>query len=182
MTSCLFIIHVLFLTGDRMDIDLTCEKNKDQALFRIDEYVAGNPFDDTPERKNADTNHPRIICDADDKRNAVCYQDNETVYSKARAVARLFINGSGVCTGWLVSESNILITNEHCIASLADVQNTDFEFMAEESECTDVPGDGGWFSHRNHDSIFDGAALLAVSAEWDYAVVQLTGNPASQFG
>ena len=148
-----------------MDIDLTCEKNKDQALFRIDEYVAGNPFDDTPERKNADTNHPRTlngespvsfleaisekrkltgsICGSDDKRNAVCYQDNETVYSKARAVARLFINGSGACTGWLVSESNILITNEHCIASLADVQNTDFEFMAEESECTDVPGDGG---------------------------------------
>lgn len=188
-----------------MDINLTCEKDKDQAIFRIDEFsVSGNSFDDSPERNRASSasNHLRTrdrkslasfldaisderklsICGPNDKHNAVCYKDKTTVYSKARAVARLFINGSGACTGWLVSGSNVLITNEHCLDSLADVQNTDFEFTAEESACTDVPGDGGWFSHRNNDAIYDGIDLLKVSATWDYAVVQLSGDPASKFG
>eukprot|EP00957_Ditylum_brightwellii_P166308 12661182-Ditylum_brightwellii.AAC.1 len=69
-------------------------------------------------------------------------------YNKAKAVARLYINGSSVCTGWLVSGTSLLFTNERCIASLPGVQNTDFEFMGEEDICTNIPGDGGGLSNQ----------------------------------
>ena len=201
---CIFFSPLLI--GDTMEINLSCgtDKDREQALFAIDEFVAGYNFDDHPESKHSKKDNLRSsthneersasfigitsdkrklsICGADDKRNAVCYKKHETIYKKARAVARLYINGSGACTGWLVSGSNMLLTNEHCITSLSDVQNTDFEFMAEEDGCTNTPGDGSWFSHRNSDGIFDGTALLKKSATWDYALVQLSGDPASKFG
>ncbi|MEM8995075.1 MAG: hypothetical protein AAGF23_09840, partial [Acidobacteriota bacterium] len=45
----------------------------------------------------------KAICASDDSEWAKCYQSSEpTIYSESRAVARLLINGSGACTGWLV--------------------------------------------------------------------------------
>jgi hypothetical protein len=111
------------VNGPCMDITLHCAENKDASMFEIDDYVAGyahnifshnaesdptrklrsgawsereNPFA-TPRERDLS------ICNVDDKKNAVCYNTTEfaTEYGKARAVARLFINGSGGCTGWV---------------------------------------------------------------------------------
>ena len=174
-----------------MKITLTCvdDESKSKSSFHINEYVAGYPMVGA---SNSEGTSPATesmffyesICGVDDKRNAICYQTSfPTIYDKARAVARLYINGSGACTGWLVSDSNLLFTNEHCIDSTSDVLNTDFEFMGEESVCNpSTPGsaDGGWMSHRG--VIFDGLELLALSATWDYALIQLDGNPAATYG
>jgi V8-like Glu-specific endopeptidase len=189
------------VNGNKIQLDLICDDNasKEQASFEIDDYVAGYPNESLEERRHLRSHNAKngssfvdmmrvnqerelSICGSDDKRNAFCYKTSQpTVYGKAKAVARLYINGSGACTGWLASGSNVLITNEHCIDSLSDVQNTDFEFMAEENVCS-TTRDGGWMSSRNFGEIYDGTALLAVSAQWDYAVVQLAGNPASKHG
>jgi hypothetical protein len=184
---------------------LTCEGDNEHALFEIDEYASGYPQDedyqlDEPDRRYL-RSQPNInkeeslflnaahdqrdlsICKSDDRKNAICYKQSEPIiYDKARAVARLFINGMSVCTGWLVSESNILITNEHCIKSQFDVENTDFEFMGEEDVCTTTPGDGERLANRG--TIYDGVALLKISEakEWDYALIQLSGNPAAEYG
>jgi V8-like Glu-specific endopeptidase len=185
------------INGDTMVLTLNCNSQRASATFEIDDYVAGYPSNGavrkTRHLRNSAALHPPdnflqavghrdlSICGADDKRNAICYKDTHPIeYTKARAVARLYINGSGACTGWLVSESNLLFTNEHCIDSLSDVQNTDFEFMGEEDVCTTTPGDGSWMSNRG--VIYDGSALVTVNASWDYALIQLVGNPASIYG
>jgi hypothetical protein len=139
--------------------------------FVVDEYAAG--FVDLG------TAQPKAICGADDKENAICYaSSHSTEYNTARAVARLLIAGSSLCTGWLVSSDSLLVTNEHCISSNTTALNTDYEFMAEAPNCGDsncqlcYPGD-----------VYSGGTLLQDSANLDYALVDITsGNPASIYG
>jgi len=76
------------------------------------------------------------LCTTDDTREAKCYQDTEPqAYEEARAVARLLLYGSAHCTGWLVGNAGHLMTNEHCIGSQSELNNIDFEFMAEGDTC-----------------------------------------------
>jgi hypothetical protein len=110
------------LSGSCMDIALQCTTSKDDVTFEIDDYVAGYPdniftpktaTDESDATRNlrsdldnpfAPTHHRDLtICGADNRRNAVCYNTPsfETEYGRARAVARLYINGSGACTGWV---------------------------------------------------------------------------------
>ena len=119
------------------------------------------------------------ICGTDDKENAVCYESSHTTeYGKARAVARLLIEGSTSCTGWLASPSNHLVTNEHCISSEYEAANTDYEFMAEAPECSD---DNCEMCHVG--TIFSGATFIQDNYNYDYCLVQITsGNPASTYG
>jgi hypothetical protein len=111
-----------------MDITLQCAENKDASMFEIDDYVAGyaeNIFSHNTATSESDptrklrggaswsdreknpfalpNQRDLSVCNADDKKNAVCYNTVEfaTEYENARAVARLFINGSGGCTGWV---------------------------------------------------------------------------------
>jgi lysyl endopeptidase len=83
------------------------------------------------------------LCGADNSRPAKCYQSGSSLYSslpqaytKSRAVARLLIGGSSLCTGWLVGSQGHLITNQHCITSASDATAIDVEFMAESSSCS----------------------------------------------
>ena len=193
MLSLIFHTFHSFL-GDVIKLKLKCHRKK-TPVFDVDTYAAGYPGQNNvsePEVRHLrkkpfleamDDRRELAICGADDKRNAICYQTSHSaMYQKARAVARLLLNGTHACTGWLVSGSNLLFTNEHCISSLGTVQNTDFEFMGEEPTCTTVPGDGSWFSNRG--DIHDGTDLIAVDASWDYALVQLdtSRNPAATYG
>ena len=50
-------------------------------------------------------------------------------------MARLLLNGSARCTGWLIGNAGHAMTNEHCISSQSDLNNIDFEFMAEGDTC-----------------------------------------------
>lgn len=76
------------------------------------------------------------LCTADDTEEAKCYQGSEPeAYDRARAVARLLLNGSAHCTGWLVGSAGHLMTNEHCITSQSQTDDIDFEFMAEGADC-----------------------------------------------
>lgn len=76
------------------------------------------------------------LCTADDTEEAKCYKDAEPdAYGKAQAVARLVLSGSAHCTGWLVGNEGHLMTNEHCITSQSQMDNIDFEFMAEGPDC-----------------------------------------------
>ena len=119
------------------------------------------------------------ICGSDDKVNAACYKETHpTEYENARAVSRLLIQGSWLCTGWLASASNHLITNEHCISSANDALNTDYEFMAEAPTCDD-----GNCQLCHSGTVYSGATFIQDNASLDYCLVQITsGNPASTFG
>jgi len=119
------------------------------------------------------------ICGLDDKENAVCYQGSHpTEYDRSRAVARLLIQGSSLCTGWLASADNHFVTNEHCISSATAAANTDYEFMAEASNC----GDGNCqLCHPGN--VISGATFIQDNPSLDYALVQITsGNPSATYG
>jgi hypothetical protein len=76
------------------------------------------------------------VCTADDTEEAKCYKQSESeAYENAKAVARLVLSGSAHCTGWLVGNEGHLMTNEHCITSQSQMNNIDFEFMAEGPDC-----------------------------------------------
>jgi hypothetical protein len=97
----------------------------------------------------------------------------------SRAVARLLINGTGLCTGWLVGSGGHLMTNEHCIGSAADALNTDYEFMAEgatcATSCATAMGCPGTV-------VATSATLVQLDAPLDYALVKLPTNPVATYG
>lgn len=125
---------------DDITVSCHCKGGPAQRMchFNIDSYAAGYPNEQASGVFNrARELFPKVsrreaTCGSDDKTLAVCHQiSHPTKYAKSRPVARLLMNGSGACTGWLASDNNHLITNEHCIGSEATALNTDFEFMAE---------------------------------------------------
>ena len=185
------------LQGDAMKLTLNCDRKMiDKVVFDIDEFAAGYLLDNVLLHRNLRSSRAvskgkrssflnssnkegergLSICGADDKRNAACYATSEPIiYDHAIPTVRLLINGVGVCTGWLASPDSKLLTNEHCISSLSDVLNTDFEFMYEKDSCA-----GG--SQTITSAIYDGTELLAYDTTWDYALVQLDGDPARIYG
>jgi len=156
--------------GDSTLLRLYTTNKSGAQGFVIDEFAAGY------EEMGYD---PEAICGIDDKENAVCYTSSHAdEYDHSKAVARLLISGMYLCTGWLVSADNHLLTNEHCITSSTEALNTDFEFMAEAPSCGSTncqlcyPGD-----------TYSGATFLKDNASLDYALVRLdSGTPAADYG
>jgi hypothetical protein len=119
------------------------------------------------------------ICGGNDFENAIC-RSGTTEYDEARAVARLLIQSMWLCTGWLASANNHLITNEHCVTSATQALDTDYEFMAEAPNCNDpncqlcYTGD-----------IYSGALFIKDNAALDYSLVQVyttNGDPSLLYG
>jgi len=159
------------IKGEAVQLELVTSGQNPASRFVIDQYVSGFAALAPPDSK--------AICGVDDKENAVCYQSTHpSEYDRGRAVARLLINGSGLCTGWLVSSNDHLMTNEHCISSAADALNTDYEFMAEADNCSDS---NCQLCHPG--TVYSGATFIQDDAGLDYCLVQInSGNPASTHG
>lgn len=159
--------------GDRVVLEFSTRRAYAEG-FSIDKYAAGNV-----EFGSFSGFDSEAVCGDDDKKNAICYQSSHpTEYDRARAVARLLIQGVKLCSGWLASADNHLITNEHCITSASDAINTDYEFMAEVDKCPHsscVLCDDG--------TVFSGATFIQDNADLDYALVQIdSGDPAAAYG
>ena len=149
--------------------------------FAIDKWVAGyaphiiealltgvNPFDADVE----------AICSSDDMEWAKCYEGT-TMYDKGRAVARLLMNGSTACTGWLLGSEGHLMTNNHCIGSQSTADNTDYEFMAEGATCT--TNCAAWLACPGTVEATSGT-LIATDYDLDYSLILLPTNITSTYG
>ena len=157
--------------GDTLRMELWAKNSSGGPGFDIDQIAIGDD--------RFDSDATRAICGANDMDNAVCYASSHpTEYNRSRAVARLLINGNSLCTGWLASASNHLITNEHCISNSSSALNTDYEFASEAPNCSD-----GNCQLCYTGDIYSGANFLRDNANLDYALVQISsGNPASIYG
>jgi lysyl endopeptidase len=123
---------------------------------------------------------PMALCGADDSQWAPCYaSSNPTIYGRARPVARLLIGGSSACTGWLVGSQGHLMTNNHCITTASDAQNTSYEFMAEGTSCS--TSCASWFGCPGTIAAST-ATLVRTDAPRDYTLVQLPTNPINTYG
>lgn len=166
------------MPGDRTILELHTQVAVPAAAVRIDHYARGTEaFKEFADQ--IDVAH-KAICGSDDSQWAKCLQSSEPkVYDRARAVARLMINGTGACTGWLVGSEGHLMTNEHCIDSASDAANTDYEFMAEGGTCsTNCASWGGCPGAVGASS----ATLVQVDADLDYALLRLPTNVSSTYG
>ena len=157
-------IHV---AGERIIVDLVAE-NGGAYGFSIDKVARGfAPIYDT-----------EAICGADDSDWAQCYTASEAAaYEEGRGVARLLINGSGLCTGWLVGSEGHLMTNNHCISTQNAAGNTNYEFMAEGmcgENCPQLQCDGT--------IVTTSGTLIQTSGTLDYTLIQLDVNPTATYG
>jgi len=76
------------------------------------------------------------VCGSDDSVDAVCYESSDPVaYKASKAVARLLINGTELCTAWRIGPTDRLLTDHHCFSTLADTHNTEAWFNYECAAC-----------------------------------------------
>ena len=161
--------------------------NTTRPSFLIDKYAAG--FADITNhdhhRNRRDERHGRdlIICSNDDKLNAICWEEAyPEVYNKAKAVAKLLVQGTNVCTGFLVGPHNYLLTNWHCINTQLDAINTDFTFLYEAKSGSCSTGGVDDYVVIEDYVIYSGESLIKEDFEKDYSLVKLMGDPVSQHG
>jgi V8-like Glu-specific endopeptidase len=111
------------------------------------------------------------VCGADTAKDAVCYQSSDPVaYTKSKAVARLLINGTELCTGWRAGPNNRMLTNNHCFTTSSEARNTEVWFNYQCAKC------GGT-------DVFEptkvwGSTVLATDHTYDYTLFSV-GNFAS---
>ena len=165
------------IKGDRAVVELFAAPGGAEGWgVSIDRYAAG--FLDM-RAKPGTPGSIESICGQDNKVNAVCAVGVEDeIYQHSRGVARLLINGTGYCTGWLVGCQGHLLTNEHCISSQNDAVNTDYEFLAEAPTC-------GASSCQGCDAgeVWPGgASLVRGNSILDYAFIRLNGDPQLRYG
>jgi hypothetical protein len=68
-------------------------------------------------------------CPSDQLAGAACYQSTDPVaYRGSRAVARLVIGGTELCTAWRVGPNNRMLTSHHCFASTSDARDVEVWF------------------------------------------------------
>ena len=122
------------------------------------------------------TGREESVCGGDQSRDAVCYKSADPVaYTRSKAIARLLINGTELCTGWRVGPGNRMLTNNHCFDNSADAYNTEVWFNYQCAVCrgydTFQPAKvwGGQVLATNH--VYD-FTLFTVE---DFAAVQKFG-------
>jgi lysyl endopeptidase len=82
------------------------------------------------------TGREESVCGADTSTDAVCYRSADPVaYTKSKAIARLLINGTELCTGWRVGPNNRMLTNNHCLTTSAEAHGTEVWFNYQCATC-----------------------------------------------
>ena len=162
----------LSVLGDTLVVRLVSRNPAHQAFgAEIDRVAHGYPLEETPPE-------PEALCGAEDFRDVECYKDEyPTAYEKARAVVRLIKNGAAHCTGWIADCENHVVTNEHCVADQAELDDIEFQFDYKRPSCgSGTPTVG---------LQLQGGVLLEVNADLDYAYIlpDLAGNdPQATYG
>ena len=92
-----------------------------------------------PERQivaSARSGREESVCGLDTSADAVCYKSADPVaYTKSKAIARLLINGTELCTGWRIGGKNRMITNNHCLTTSAEAYDTEVWFNYQCATC-----------------------------------------------
>nr|WP_221378393.1 serine protease [Actinoplanes polyasparticus] len=82
------------------------------------------------------TGREESVCGADTSADAACYRSSDPVaYTKSKAIARLLINGTELCTGWRVGAQNRMLTNNHCFTTSAQAYDTEVWFNYQCAKC-----------------------------------------------
>jgi len=127
-----------FIPGSEVSIEYVASNlsvSTNRTAYRIAGYSWGLPSRDT-----------ESLCGSGDQAlPALCYANGTEreaelplAYERSKAVARLLINGSWFCTGFLAGSEGHIFTNAHCFDYDEEVLSTDIEFGAESTSCSDL--------------------------------------------
>ncbi len=161
------------IKGDTAIVELFSRQGGEFG-YDIDRFARGFRAEETQDLRQEE------LCGPDDSQWARCYEVSEpTIYEKSKAVARLLIGGTSACTGWLVGSAGHLMTNNHCISTQDDADNTDYEFMGEGSTCTT---DCSSFGGCPGTIVASSASLVQTDYYLDFTLVQLPTNASTTYG
>jgi hypothetical protein len=165
------------ILGDTAVIELFAGPGSKGWGLSIDRYTRG--FDQA-EIELANPGTPTSICGVDDSEWAKCYETSEPeIYDRSRAVARIHLPSGSSCTGWLLGCEGHLVTNNHCIGTPFDAQNTDYEFMAEGATCATSCTTGAACPGPIEATT---ATLIDTDVALDYTLVKLPANITPTYG
>ena len=169
------------IPGDLAVVRLYSNSRKGGWGFTIDKWVAGyadHIIEALLTGKDPLDADIEAICSSDDMEWAKCYEGT-TMYEKGRAVARLLMNGSTACTGWLLGSEGHLMTNNHCVENQSTADNTDYEFMAEGATCS--TNCASWLACPGTVEATSGT-LIKTDYDLDYSLILLPTNITSTYG
>lgn len=125
------------ITGDTAIVEVHSAASKvlGRLGVRIDRVARGfTPGEQAAQPDDQPTAPTRTgkeesVCGGDESSDAVCYKSADPVaYTRSRAIARLLINGTELCTGWRVGAKNRMLTNNHCFQRSEDAAETEVWF------------------------------------------------------
>ncbi len=167
----------LRVPGEEVRLSVTGGAAARTSGFHIDQLAHGTVDLDGPRPTAASAPGTlESVCGGDDKRPAACFTDG-VVATAARAVAHLTFSADGgqaMCTGWLVSAQGHMLTNNHCVASQADVDTLEVQFNYQTASCTGT--------QTATVAKWKGGRFVKTSQPYDYTLVQLPAEAAAQFG
>ncbi|SIO37505.1 PKD domain-containing protein [Salinivibrio sp. ES.052] len=122
--------------GDTAKVTLTLPAGtqwQSKHALLIDTYKAGDPSDEIIAEQDIGQ---LSTCGINERKDVACWQDSQPEeYERSRPVARLLMNGSGLCTGWRVGPDNHMFTNNHCVESQTELANTEVWFNYQRPTC-----------------------------------------------
>ncbi|KDO23015.1 hypothetical protein SPRG_11861 [Saprolegnia parasitica CBS 223.65] len=107
----------------------------------------------------------------DASKPAACYASDVAKTKASKAVARLRMGGSGLCTGWLFGADGYLLTNNHCIGTAAVAATTSIELGAACATCNN-PSNNVQLACKGT-VVASSVELIATSVELDFSLVKL---------
>ncbi|WP_430781376.1 trypsin-like peptidase domain-containing protein [Actinoplanes sp. G11-F43] len=124
--------------------------------------------DRSPDRSKAGPGREESVCGTDTSTDAVCYESKDPVaYTKSKAIARLLINGTELCTGWRIGAKNRMITNNHCLTSSDEAYDTEVWFNYQCAKC-------GGYDVFKPTKVW-GDKVLATDKTYDYTLFSVDG-------
>nr|WP_296066396.1 serine protease [uncultured Actinoplanes sp.] len=135
------------------------------------------------------TGREESVCGSDTSSDAVCYRSADpTAYTKSKAIARLLINGTELCTGWRVGAQNRMLTNNHCFTTSGEAYDTEVWFNYQCARCggydvfqpTKVWGDKVISTDHTYDYTLFTVASFASVRKFGYLTLDTTRPRAGQ--
>lgn len=136
--------YAMSVSADKVVVEYTPGNNVGNALLaqsemntlnaEIDSYYHGTE-NELVQPAETDTGI-YSTCGAMERKDVQCWANsNPTEFERSRPVARLLMNGAGLCTGWRVGSDNRMFTNNHCVDSSAELANTEVWFNYQHTSC-----------------------------------------------